>query len=93
MLSTTNAYVSSVQMNQLSGSEIDIHGDRQISNLFPAFTAVEIPFEIMNDNMISVDLSSVTQEQSVDIILTNAGGYSTAATSPHHGKLITISNN
>lgn len=92
MRSTTNVYVSAAHVNSVSGERVDLHGDREISNLFPAFTGVSVPFQVSNDNMMTVDLSVVSDDKQVDIILSNAGGYSTAATSTHHGKLIDISN-
>lgn len=90
MNSTTNAYVSGTNINQLSGERVDIHGDRQISTYYPAFTGVPVDFTINNDNSLNVVLPKVDHDETVDLILTNAAGYATSMTSPHHSKPVEI---
>lgn len=93
MLTTSNVYVSSNSINQLSGVEVDIHQDKPISTLYPTFTGVPVEFEIINDNRINITLPTVKQDETVDLIISNAAGYTTAGTSPHHGNHIVISSN
>ena len=87
-LSTTNVYLSSSQVNELSGESVDIHGDRQISTYFPAFTAVPVPYQIVSDNILTVDTSILSERDKTDVIISNAGGYGSINLSDHHQQLI-----
>lgn len=86
--STTNVYLSSTEINQLSGQHVDPHGDRQISTHFPAFTGVPVDFDMVNDNIINVDTTILSDNKPTDIIILNAGGYGSINLSDHHQQLI-----
>jgi len=86
--STTSVYLSSTTLNQLSGEKVDIHGDRQISTHFPAFTGVPVEYDIVSDNIINIDISSIDDSEPVDVMIANAGGYGSIALSDHHQELI-----
>ena len=87
---TTSVYISSNQMNMLSGVVVTPLTGENISTHFPAFTGVPVEFNIQNDNKIVINTPEVDTNQQIDIIIMNDGGYSTAATSPHHGYIANL---
>jgi hypothetical protein len=53
--------------------------NHKVSALFPAFSGYSLPlssFHYTNDNLLYVNLPSISAQGSVDIILYNAAGYS-----------------
>ena len=90
MLNTTSAYISSNDINQLSGVEVKMHEGREISTHYPAFTGVPVDFKILNDNEIIIESIKTDDNIIVDIILQNDGGYTTAVNSSHHSDDVVI---
>ena len=85
--STTNVYLSSTEINQLSGGEIiPFTSESNLSSLYPPFSGVEVNFRKINDYKIEIDLLDVNTPQQIDVIIQNAGGYDTALSSTLHGK-------
>lgn len=89
-LTTTQVFVSSNNVNMLSGSEVKILEGEDISTFYPAFTGVPIQYTVLNDNILTINLPDVEQDEDVDLIILNEGGYSTSVTSIHEGSTIKI---
>ena len=86
--STTQVYVSGNDCNALSGETVDIHGDREIARHYPPFTGVPVQYEILSDNEMQIHIPTEIKDTEIDIIISNAGGYGTASSSPHHGDIV-----
>lgn len=86
--STSAVYVSGFEINQLSGTQVtpfDATTHAHLDENYPAFTGVSIPFKVIDDNRLYFDTSILSQSvSSGDVIVLNAGGYSTGAQSPSH---------
>ena len=84
---TTNVYISADNINSLSGEQVEVFpSDHNMSTLYPSFSGVPVSFDVVNDYKIKVNLPNVQASQTVDIIVTNPGGYDTALNSTLHGK-------
>ena len=85
--STSNVYLSSNEMNSVSGSLITpFSGMNGLSSIYPAFSGTTIDFDVVSDYKIIIRTPAVDQQQTVDIIIQNTGGYDTAMNSTLHGK-------
>ena len=83
----TNVYVSSTELNQLSGESVEMFTTSDhLKSLYPAFEGVSVDFDIVNDYKINFKLPDITTDEEVDIIIQNPGGYDTAIGSTLHGK-------
>lgn len=83
----TNVYVSSAEVNQLSGTDVKMFpAGTGLDTLYPEFTAVEVDFDIINDNKLNFTPPEMSTTQELDIIIQNPGGYDTAKGSTLHGK-------
>lgn len=83
----TNVYVSSTELNQLSGESVEMFTTSDhLKSLYPSFEGVNVEFDIVNDHKINFKLPDITTEEEVDIIIQNPGGYDTAIGSTLHGK-------
>lgn len=87
MLATTSVYLSSNDINSLSGVEVDNFN----STLYPAFTGVPVEFNATNDNKLTFKVLNTNDTALYDVIILNAAGYDTALGSTLHGKGIIIS--
>ena len=88
--STTNVYLSSTQLNELSGVTVDPHGTREIATHYPSITATPVDYQIINDNRITVFLPHVQQSQHADLVILNPAGYGTGSKSSDHGQLVSL---
>lgn len=86
---TSNVYLSSVEINQLSGVSVqpfDPNTHAHLNSKFPAFQGMPIEFDVVDDNIIRFKLPDTLQTAvSADLIVMNPGGYSTSIQTPHHG--------
>ena len=83
----TNVYVSGAHVNNLSGSRVEVFkNEPNMQTLYPPFTGVEIPFDVINDNKLNYELPITGVDEQVDLIIRNPGGYDTALNSTLHGK-------
>lgn len=83
----TNVYVSGAEVNSLSGNEVVMFPEEpSMQTLYPPFTAVEIPFDIVNDNKLNYTPPESNSTEEVDLIIRNPGGYDTALGSTLHGR-------
>ena len=87
MLATTNVYVSSTEINSLSGVEVDLFEN---SDLYPAFKGTPVNFYAQNDNKLIFELPESSNSSQYDLIILNPAGYDTALGSTLHGKGIMI---
>lgn len=87
MLATTSVYLSSNDINSLSGVEVDNFN----STLYPAFTGVPVEFNATNDNKLTFKVLNTNDTALYDVIILNVAGYDTALGSTLHGKGIIIS--
>ena len=86
---TTGAYLSSTEINQLSGQDVSVfdkNKDTNLHNMYPQFTGVEMNYRVQNANKIFIDKPHSVSQQETDIIITNPGGYDTSMNSSLHGK-------
>lgn len=83
---TTGVYLSSTKLNQLSGVSVTPFTSGFMSSEYPAFTGVPVEYDIINDNKIYFKLPDTDTDDTVDLIVQNAGGYDTALNSTLHGK-------
>jgi hypothetical protein len=86
---TTSVYISASNVNSVSGTSVDMF-DGEMQKHFPQFVGVPIEFEIINDNQIKYFLPEIDSDLTGDLIIQNAGGYSTAISTPDHGKVIPL---
>ena len=91
MSSTTGVYLSSNEINSLSGVEVVPFTDSYLSSIYPSFSGVPINYNIVNDNKVYFDLPEVPENMTYDLIIQNIGGYDTALNSTLHGKGIFLS--
>lgn len=85
--STSGVYLSGSTINPLSGETIH----STLSGLYPPFTGVPINYSITNDNKIKFNIpSSINTNETLDLIISNPGGYDTALNSTLHGKGILL---
>ena len=91
---TMNVYLSSVEINQLSGVNVqpfDPATHSHMDSKFPPFVGYPVDFEVMNDNVIRFVIPETLQDKaSGDVIVRNAGGYSTGIQSYHHGEPVDL---
>ena len=84
---TTNVYLSSANINALSGQVVTPFPPGNLNTLYPAFTATPIPYDIRNDNKMILTIPDINNlESECDIIIQNQGGYDTSLNSTLHGK-------
>ena len=84
---TTNIYLSSSNINALSGKKVKLYEDgSELSTLYPPFTGVEVDYKKINDYKIHFDIPSVIKDDMLDLIVVGIGGYDTALGSTLHGK-------
>lgn len=86
--STSAVFVSGFEINQLSGVDVtpfDAATHAHLNEHYPTFTGVQVPFEVIDDNRLYFDSTTVSNYiSSGDVIILNAGGYSTGIQSPSH---------
>jgi hypothetical protein len=72
---TTGVYVSGSTVDASQAIPVETIDDPQMATTYPAFTAVEVPFRIINDNQLEVDLTQTQHTSQDDLLIQNAAGY------------------
>ena len=91
MSSTTAVYLSSNNINTLSGVEVTPFTSSHLSTQYPTFSGVPIEYRIINDSKLFFDIPTEFPTDTYDLIVQNIGGYDTALNSTLHGKGIFLS--
>ena len=83
-----NAYIrssNSTAMFGISSLEVDMFknittgGSRSLAVLFPSFTAFEVTYNILSENIMTIDVPPIYEDGCFDIILLNRAGYTSSS--------------
>jgi hypothetical protein len=84
---TTAIYLSSANINSLSGVEVEPYADSNpLSTIYPPFSGVKVEHTKRNDYKIHFDIPPGVKNDTLDLIVLGIGGYDTALGSTLHGK-------
>lgn len=75
---TLQVYVSAADQMLTGAQPVDMFTHiKSLSADFPGFTAVEVPFQVIDENTLTFTLPQINQPGQIDVIILNRAGYNT----------------